>query len=256
MSLASGIYVGRVRHRRTRPRAHDFAYRLHMLYLDLDELDRVFAGHWLWSTGRRNLFAWHRADYFGDPRVPLRDAVLDRVEQDIGVRPRGPVRMLTQLRCFGYCFNPVTFYYCFAADGATLQAILAEITNTPWGERHAYVVDAWQAAAQGGVLVARFDKRFHVSPFMRMEQAYDWRFSTPGDRLAVHMQSAEDGERIFDATLTMSRREIGGMSLARAVLRHPFMTGKVIAGIYWQALRLRLKRVPFHDHPGGVHPAA
>lgn len=255
MSRASALYVGVVRHARHRPRRHAFRYRLHLLYLDLDELHAVFRGRWFWSVGRRNLFAWHRADYFGDPAVPLREAVLARVEAELGRRPAGPVRMLSHLRCLGLAFNPVSFYYCFAADGTTLEAVLAEITNTPWGERHAYVVDA--RVGEDGVAVARFAKRFHVSPFMRMAQDYVWRLDVPGRDLGIRMQNLQDGEPWFDAVLQLERRELGGWALAAAVLRRPFITGLVLLAIYWQALRLKLRGVPFHPHPGrAVHPPA
>jgi DUF1365 family protein len=252
---ASAIFVGRVRHRRLLPRAHAFTYRTQMFYLDLAELPRLFAGRWLWSVNRRNLYAWHRRDYLGDPAIDLDTAVRDAVAERCGTRPRGPIRMLTQLRSLGYCFNPVSIYYCFDESGRRVESILAEITNTPWGERHAYVVaPSLGAERSGDVLVQDFRKDFHVSPFMSMKQQYDWRFSTPGDRLVVHMQNFEDGQRCFDATLELERRPIRGASLAAAVLRHPFMTGKSIAAIYWQALRLKWKRIPFHSHPRHADP--
>ena len=253
--MESCIYRGRVRHRRFEPLEHRFGYRLFMLYLDLDELEDVFRGRWLWSVGRRNLAAWHREDYLGDPVVPLREAVLARVEAALGRRPAGPIRMLTHPRYFGYAFNPVTFYYCFADDGRTVEATVAEITNTPWQERHAYVLPRDVATVEGGAVQRfRFGKSFHVSPFMAMDHDYDWRFGAPGERLAIHMENWRRGRRWFDATLTMARRELTGVELAKALIWHPFMTGKVIAGIYWQALRLWLKRAPFHAHP--LHPRA
>ncbi len=219
-----------------------------MVYLDLDELDEVFEGRLLWST-RRPAVAWfRRADYLGRPDRPLRDEVLDRVAASGRARPRGPVRMLTHLRYLGYAQNPVTFYYCFSAeDDGRIQAVVAEVTNTPWGERHAYVVDG----PDGGPVApfARFPKAFHVSPFMPMEQQYRWRFSAPGADLAVDMESVEDGRRVFDATLRMTRRPITGRSLAGALARHPWMTARVVTAIYAQALRLWLKRTPFFDHP-------
>lgn len=129
--LHSAVYEGVVRHRRGTPRPHAFSYRMAQLYLDLDEVDAVFRGRWLWSVGRRNLAEFRRADFLGPAEQPLKEAVKDRVEAAIGERPAGPVRLLTHLRYAGVVFNPVSFYYCFDADGETLHSIVAEITNTP-----------------------------------------------------------------------------------------------------------------------------
>lgn len=249
MPLASAVYVGRVRHRRHSPHPHDFDYRLFQIYLDLDEIDRVFAGRWLWSVGRRNLAEFRRSDYLGDPATALKQAVLDRVESETGARPDGPVRLLTHLRYFGYCFNPVSFYYCFAADGRTLEAIVAEITNTPWLERHAYVLPVAGANRRGPALEWGFDKRFHVSPFLPMDRQYRWRFTTPDEGLRVHMDVL-DGERTdFDVTLTLQRKPLDGPVLARCLLAYPLMTAKVVAAIHWQAFLIWLRRNPVYDHP-------
>ena len=252
--MHSALYPGWVRHRRHAPRAHAFAYRLFMVWLDLAELETVFRGRWFWSTRRPSLAWFRRRDYLGDPGVPLDQAVRDRVEQETGRRPAGPIRMLTHLRYFGICFNPVTFYYCYDAADTRVETIVAEVTNTPWNERHAYVLGDHQDEGRGRAMRFRFDKRFHVSPFVGMDVAYDWRFSAPGRTLAVHMEDWQGGSRLFDATLALERREIGTASLAHALIDFPFMTAKVLAGIYWQALRLWLKRVPFHTHPKKLAP--
>lgn len=161
--------------------------------------------------------------------------------------------MLTHLRYFGIGFNPVTFYYCFDRADRRVQSIVAEITNTPWNERHAYVLpDVGCARA----LRYRIAKQFHVSPFLPMDLSYDWRFSQPGARLSVHMEDLQDDRKIFDATLTLQRREISGASLATALIAFPFMTARVVGAIYWQALRLWLKRIPFHSHPERTHDPA
>lgn len=240
----SGVYFGTVRHRRFDAVGRGFAMRLCMVFLDVDEIDAAFAGRWFWSAKRPAPMRFLRSDYFGDPARPLGDEVRDAVGRELGRRPAGPVRLLTGLRCFGYSFNPVTFYYCYD-DDERLVAVLSQITNTPWKERHYYVV----AADQRGRLRKRFGKEFHVSPFQPMEHDYVWRFSAPGERLAVHMENHAPDGKAFDATLVMHRRAWSTATLARAWLRHPWMSLKVIGGIYWHALRLWLARAPFHVHP-------
>ena len=246
--MHSALYTGRLRHRRFSPRPHAFAYAVYMAWLDLAELDRVFRGRWFWSTSHRTLAWLRRADYLGDPALPLDEAVRRHVMAAGQPRPTGPIRVLTQLRNYGHCFNPVTFYYCYDATDSRVETVVAEITNTPWKQRHAYVLPAPPQPA-GRCLDFSFAKDFHVSPFMPMDMGYRWRFSVPGERLAVHMANTRGGVPVFDATLALKRQEITGPALATVLLRFPFSTLRVLAGIYWQALRLKLKGVPVHDHP-------
>ncbi|MGH8275968.1 MAG: DUF1365 domain-containing protein, partial [Steroidobacteraceae bacterium] len=172
-ALTSAVYEGVVRHRRLAPHRHEFRYRIAQLYLDLDELERVFADRWLWSVGRRNLAEFRRSDYLGPREVPLREAVRDCAEHATGRRPQGPIRLLTHLRYAGYIFNPASFYYCYTNQSCSeLDCIITEITNTPWRERHAYVLPAKAAEARGHTLHWSFAKTFHVSPFMPMERTY------------------------------------------------------------------------------------
>jgi DUF1365 family protein len=257
--LASCLYEGTVEHRRFSPVAHAFRYRVFLVMLDLSELDRAFAGRWLWSVGRPNVASFRREDHLGDPAVPLDVAVRDLVEARLGRRPAGPIRLLTHLRYLGHGFNPVSFFYLHAADGS-LDAIVGEVNNTPWGERHPYVLDVAHARAERARPTPprshrfRFAKAFHVSPFMALAQTYDWRFTEPGDRLAVHMENLEEGRRLFEATMLLERRPLSGPALAAALLRFPAMTVKVVAAIYWNALLLWWKRAPYFPHPATPPP--
>lgn len=262
--MKSALYLGWMRHRRVLPKAHDFRYGLFMAYLDLAELDSVFAGRWFWSTRRMALARFRREDHLGDPSVPLDQAVRDLVAERTGRRPEGPIRLLTHLAYFGYGFNPVSFYYCFDAADSRVETIVAEVNNTPWGEQHCYVLDQAHAPRKGSLARHRFDKDFHVSPFMPMEIGYDWMFGEPDKDLLVHMvlnsrpdaAGGEGRQKLFDATLHLERQEITGASLAGVLLRFPFMTLKVIAGIHWQALRLWWKGVPVFTHPDKLAKAA
>jgi uncharacterized protein len=176
--------------------------------------------------------------------------VRDRGEKALGFRPAGPVRLLTHVRSLGYVFNPVSFYFCHGEDGA-LRAVVAEITNTPWKERHAYVLPATRDGAS-----ATFDKRFHVSPFFPMEQTYSWRLSAPDERLRVEMVNRERGAEVFRAALTLERTAWSPGALRRVTWLQPLMAWKVHAAIYWQALRLWVKGTPFHVHPAKRAAAA
>ena len=247
--MKSCIFEGQVRHARSVPVAHSFRYRVFYMYLDLDELPGLFAGRWLWSADRWAPARFRRADHLGDPEQPLKTSVQQLVREHTGKTPDGPIRLLTHLSYFGYCQNPVSFYYCFSADGETLETVVAEVTNTPWGERRCYVLPASDSIRQGKVLRFTPEKTMHVSPFIDMDVEYDWSFNRPGNNLKVFMAISKKDRRIFDASMTLEREEIRGASLARVLIQYPLMTTKVVVGIYWQALRLWVKRCPFYPHP-------
>lgn len=223
---------------------HTFSYDLYQLYLDTDELDQVFAGRLLWSVDRRNVATVRRSDFLGDPAVSLGDAVRALVRPHTGARPLGPVRLLTHPRVLGLRFNPVSFYHVFERDGETVAAVVAEITNTPWLERRAYVL-----AARDGRLRFRIAKDFHVSPFQPMDLTYDWRFGTPGRVFRARLRSRRGDDVVFEATLRMERRPLSAATLAGALLRHPVLPLQVLFGIYAQAARLFLKGARHHVHP-------
>jgi DUF1365 family protein len=245
--LRSAVYFGRVAHRRELPIVHEFSYRHFLLRLDLDELAQLFEGRWLWSHERANVASFRRDDYLGPREVSLADAVRARVHGELGRRPTGRVELMCQPRLGGYVFNPVSFYFVYDAAGE-LDAIVAEITNTPWNERHSYVLDARQR--EGGAVTARFAKRFHISPFMGLEQSYVWAFEDGADELRVRMESYEHGSRSLAVHMQLRRGPLDGANLARALASFPGFSLRTVAAIYWQALRLRLAGAPFHEHPG------
>jgi DUF1365 family protein len=246
---ASCIYTGSVRHRRASP-AREFRHDLALAYIDLAELPSLLGGR---LTARHpGLLRFRREDYLGDASVPLDRAVRDFVAAQTGARPPGPVRVLTQLRSFGHCFNPVSFYYCFDAAAEHLDAVVAEVTNTPWGDRHAYVVSAGERPSR--VVSGEFDKELHVSPFMGMDHRYTCRAATPAQTLSVHIESARAGAAAFDATLSLRRNELTPASVRRMTVRYPAATLRVLGLIYLEALGLRLAGVrPFRrPQPGGA----
>jgi uncharacterized protein len=241
---ASCIYEGTIRHRRLEPR-REFSHRLALAYVDLEELPGLLDGRLV--ARRPGLVRFRRADYLGDPTVPLDRAVREVVKDKTGVRPTGSVRLLTHLRSFGHCFNPISFYYCLEPGGKRLQALVAEVTNTPWGDRHAYVLGGEQGGH--GVLDGQFDKALHVSPFMSMDHRYGTRATAPAQTLSVHIASSRAGATVFDATLGLRRRELTRRSLAGITARYPLATIRVLALIYAHALGLKLAGMPVHRHP-------
>lgn len=240
---ASAIYEGSIRHRRLAVRSHSFNHRLALAYIDLDEVSSLLGGRLV--SSRPGLVRFRRADYLGDPEVDLASAVRARVEREAGRAPSGPIRLLTHLRSFGHCYNPVSFYYCFDRR-ERLDAVVAEVTSTPWGERHAYVM---ARTGEGPVLAGELSKRLHVSPFMGMQQTYLLRAGTPAERLAVHIESIERGQQVFEATLALRRAPLTRRTLAGMSARYPAASLRVLALIYAHAARLKLAGVPVHPHP-------
>jgi DUF1365 family protein len=247
--MNSAIYEGTVRHRRFAPVEHVFQYRVFYAYLDLSELPQVLDGLPGWSARRAAFARFAREDHFGEPDIPLDHAVRDLVEARLGVRPDGAIHLLTLPRTLGVVFNPISIYYCHRADG-TLCHLVTEVDNTPWGERHCYVVDADRDnLGTARALRFRVSKAFHVSPFHSLDQEYEWRFTRPARSLVVHMENWEAATLKTDATLTLRRQPLDPRHATLALIRHPAMALSVLGGIYVQAAKLWRKGVPYHPHP-------
>jgi DUF1365 family protein len=276
---ASAVYEGWVRHRRFDPVEHSFRYRFFLAYLDLAELPEVLDPFPLYSARRRAPARFRRSDYLGDPARPLDECVRDTVGAAGAPRPAGPVRLLTGLRYLGHSFNPVSFYYCFDPTGRRVEAVVAEVENVPWGERHTYVLE--RGDRTGTVLADELEKNHHVSPLMGMDQTYSFRAGTPGERLQIHIESrpreggSVDAERAaitdgggtatlvaappapktFDATLSLRRRELSRPLMLGLLARYPANSLQTVAKIYAQAARLKLKGARYYPHPEGAEVA-
>jgi DUF1365 family protein len=219
-----------------------------MICLRLDEMTKVFQPYRFWSVESWNLAYFRRKDHLGNPEISLDQAVRDLVEDRTDMRPDGPIHLMTHLCYLGFRFNPVSFYFCWNKEETQLKAIIAEINNTPWGEQYCYVFNT-NGNDQKKNHQFTFKKVFHISPFMSMDIQYTWLFRTPEKTFQVHMENWQSENKILDVSLVMIRREISTKSLTRVLLQYPLMTFRVIWGIYFQALKLWIKRCPFYSHP-------
>jgi uncharacterized protein len=250
--MHSSVYEGLVTHNRYSPIKHVFTYTLFMLYLDLDELESLFQKRVLWSTRWPTIGWFRRQDFMGGTDTSLSDSVREKVLNEMGVYPTGPIRLLTQLRYFGFFMNPVCFYYCFDEAGEKVISVVAEVTNTPWGEKHIYVWPGHEIGCVPGSEKSLFPKEMHVSPFMPMDQKYRCSMKVPGSVLQARVQNIEEEELVFEATLALKKKSLNTKNLLSALLNYPFMSLKIVGGIYYQAYRLWRKGLTFHSHP--KHP--
>lgn len=247
--MESCIYEGAVHHVRYEPVRHEFRYRMSFLYLDLAELSEVFGGSRLFASERRAAASFRRTDHFGDPAQPLDEAVRELVRERSGRRPSGAIRLLTMPRVLGCAFNPISLYFCWERSGEALEAVVAEVTNTPWRERHCYVLPVIPASRVSEGLRFRVPKALHVSPYLSMDHEYDWRIQPPGAKLGVAISNVSGGRPVFAAELVLERRVLDPASLRRAFWRQTIAPARVVAAIHWQALRLAIRGAPFHAHP-------
>ena len=259
----SAIYEGTVRHRRNSPKVHQFDFRFFMLLLDLDELDTVFRWQPFWSVNRWGLCRFKSKHHLKEFSATgnLRERVIAALTANDIEKEIGPIRLLTQLSYFGYTMNPVSFFYCYNLTGDKIEAVIVEVNNTPWGEQHLYVIRSDQLTSNSTIRSADVRKEFHVSPFFDLEMNYRMAFSAPGKTLAVKIENHSFGTKspdckanqatfkYLEVTMKLRRKELNGWSLNGLLVRYPAISFQVVAGIYWQALKLYLKKIPFVAHP-------
>ena len=246
LSKKNYLYTGIVGHRRFTPFNHFFKYPLFMAYVDLNTVNSFLKKSWFWNVNKKALISFHREDYHGDPNKDLSESVRDTVYKTIGLEVKGPIRLLTHLRYFGYCFNPVSFYYCFDKADTKVELIMAEVTNTPWNERYSYFI----TNKKNKTFKEDLKKNFHVSPFWGMDHDYEWIFTEPKNNLNVNMINFKDAEKIFHVTLDLKNKK--NMTLKNLVLytlKYPFLTLMVFLRIHFQALILLLRGAKFYNHP-------
>ncbi|MEO8096918.1 MAG: DUF1365 domain-containing protein [Acidobacteriota bacterium] len=254
MNLEPGIYTGTLRHRRFEPTRHEFSYPVFMAFLNIDIIPETMRRSAISSYNRFNWASFHESDHFGDSNDSLRQRLRHDAALNGITLPRGPIYLLTNLRYFGYCFNPISLYYCYEPDSTSPPVVMAEVNST-FGESKNYWLGPHNAKPSRKALHFQCAKELHVSPFMAMPLEYQFVLTPPDEALMVHMNTLDAGHSFFDATLTLQRQPWTAASLTRTLLRFPFITAKVIAAIHWQALRLWWKGTPVHTHPARRSPA-
>ncbi|MDN3616157.1 DUF1365 domain-containing protein [Vibrio gallaecicus] len=242
----SGIYWGNVRHRRFGEITHKFSYQLFMMGIDLDELAKTSSRSLVFGLRWFNPIRFVESDYIRNEPGNLKDRISDKVKLLGGTwDTSNRVTMLVQCRCLGLYFSPINCYFCYDSAGKC-QYMLAEVSNTPWRQRHYYLIDMAKEM--------KVKKDFHVSPFMDLNMMYHWKIKPPAHSTLVHIENRKPNDqnierKVFDATLALSKRPISSQSLWNTLLSIPAMTFKIVFGIYYQALKLFIKKVPFVAHP-------
>lgn len=244
--MNTAFYVGHLGHVRVKPKRHRFRYPVFMPLVDVDRIEDITDRSPFWGRRWLSVARFVRSDFLGDHHLSIADAVKARIHESTGRHFEGRVLLLANWRYFGLQNNPIACYFCENSESGTLDYIVAEVTNTPWGERHSYVLSVENGTEP---FQTEFDKKLHVSPFHGMAQRYRWFSTTPSDTLSIKLTNLEAGERVFHASLTLRRLPVSAWTALLLLAKFPFETTKVTAAIYWQALILFVRRIPLYAHP-------
>lgn len=242
------IFTGQVRHRRFTPKKHQFSYNLFMFCFDIGDPSNSFKEIKQVSIEQFNWFSFRRKNYLSHPEIPLDEYARQLVVAKFNNYPKGKIYLLTQLSCLGYCFNPISLYFIFDETNQHLDYLIIEVTNTPWGEKHNYVLES-SGKPKNEVYYYQFQKELHVSPFMAMNYEYQFNLKLNKQKITIHMENHTAGKKDFDATLTLKALPQKGTSFTKVFRHFPLITYKVATAIYWEALKLWMKGIPFYPHP-------
>ncbi len=246
--MKSAIYRGSVFHSRKKPFDHEFKYSLYMAYVNLKEINNILPNSFLWAINKKALISFNRRDYLERPEKKLIDAAKNLVFERIGKKIKGPIYLLAHLRTYGHCFNPVSFYYCFDKSEKKIDAIIAEVTNTPWKQRYCYVLDC-QNSENKNIFKNIKDKKLHVSPFFPMDHEYHFSISKPEKTITIKIDNLNQGVKVHEALLSLNKEDFSKKSLIKALINFPFMTVKVVTAIHWQAIKLWFKGAKLYNNP-------
>lgn len=250
--LISRAYFGSIRHRRFGLKQNHFNYKLYMLGLDVDEVENGQVNSWCIGQQWFKPIRVNLGDYIEGNAASIKKRIADKVTHLNGCNSFERVLMVVQARCFGLYFSPANFFYLIDKKGVCTQ-VLVEVTNTPWKQKHYYLVNLEKKLIN--------EKTFHVSPFMDLDMEYHWKLHDPmsSNHLNVHIENhRKNGDKVFDATLAMKRRSITGKSMLMIWLSLPFMTLKIVMGIYYQAMKLwgkGVKFIPYQTKPNNKSAA-
>ncbi|BDX07262.1 DUF1365 domain-containing protein [Planctobacterium marinum] len=238
-NYSSALYIGETWHQRFVPKNHKFKYNIMMFWLDLDEVALLDQKLSLFSAEKFNWVQFRRGDFLTNNQQTLKQEVLQTMSEKAGTPLSGKVFLLSPLRILGMYFSPVNFYY-LQNDAGEFSHLLAEVSNTPWNERHCYLVDLKEQKDS--------DKAFHVSPYNPIDMQYRWNIKPPGNKLFLQLDCLKT-DKHFTAAIGLKRMELSNSVMRKSLFQFPHITLKTLFGIYWQALKLFAKRVPIYDHP-------
>lgn len=246
--MNSCLYKATVMHNRLEPKQHRFHYNVFMFYIDLDEIDMLSKGLWLISRNRFNYFSFRDSEHLQLPREnpdktkTVKQHLTDYLEQNGIAIGDGKIKLLTNLNVLGYNFNPVSFYYCFDKGNEPL-CVVAEIRNT-FGEMKLFLL------GKNNFSLNKFHlnttKYFYVSPFIDHDTNFDFNLVVPDEKLNVRIDDFKEEKRFFISTLTGTRETLNNINLLWYSIRFPFITLKIITLIHWNAVKLWLKKIPYH----------